>query len=99
MDKSDAAAATVYKPPARMSEIHDSLIVVLQISLRTCLRNSSERCKFVEHSRGSYVNKSGVATAIVYRTTARMSEIPDTHSCSADKFTEQPRESRDFQID
>jgi hypothetical protein len=58
-----------------MAEIYDTLAVVLQISLRSRLQNSRESFKFVEYSRGRYVDKSGVAAAIVYRTAARMSEL------------------------
>ena len=61
----------------RISEFSDTLAVVLQISLRICLQNSRESFKFVEYSRGSYVDKSGVVAAIVYRTAARMSEFSD----------------------
>ena len=61
-----------------MSEISDTLAVVLQISLCSCPQNNRESFKFVEYSRGSYVDKSGFVAANVYRTTARMSEFSDT---------------------
>ena len=78
VDKSRVVAAIVYRTAARMSEFSDTLAAVLQISLCSCLQNNHESFKSVEYPRGSYVNKSGVAAATVYRTTARMSEFSDT---------------------
>ena len=66
--------------PRECPKFLTTLAAVLQISLRSCLQNSRESFKFVEYPRGSYVDKSGVGAAIVYRTAARMSE--------SDKFTQ-----------
>ena len=61
-----------------MADISDTLAIVLQISLCSCLQNSREHFEVAAYSCGSDVNKSGIGAAIVCRTAARISEFSDT---------------------